>query len=212
MIINLLCDNENSWFWDYSENFRKNLEKKKHKVNICSDENELINADISAFISCVKIVSGENLKKSSSNIVCHPSDLPTGKGFSPIAWEILNGKNELTFTLFEAVEGVDSGPIYNKSKVKLMGHELNNEIKEIQAATTFRMIINYIDSFPSVSSYKQKGEETFYKKRTPQDSQLDTDKSISEQFNLLRIVDNDNYPAFFLYNNHKYIIKIQKSD
>lgn len=211
MIINLLCDNKSSWFWNYSENFKNVLESKKHKVNVCTNEKDLIIADISAFISCVKLVSVEGLSKSNSNIVCHPSDLPKGKGNSPIAWEILNGSNELTFTLFEAVEGVDSGPIYDKVKVDLSGHELNSEIKEIQAKTTFKMIEKYINSYPSVESYQQKGKETFYKKRTPEDCQLDINKSIIEQFNLLRTVDNDNYPAFFIYQEHKYILKIEKS-
>lgn len=211
MIINLLCDNKNSWFWNYSENFKKDLENKKHKVNICTNENELINADISAFISCVNIVSSKGLSKSNSNIVCHPSDLPSGKGHSPIAWEILNGANELTFTLFEAVEDVDDGPIYDKIKIELSGHELNSEIKKIQAETTFKMIREYIDSYPSVDSYQQQGKETFYKKRTPQDCQLDINKSIVEQFNLLRTVDNNNYPAYFYYKNHKYILKVEKS-
>jgi len=212
MIINLLCDNKKSWFWRYSENFKRDLEKLNHKVNICTVENELIKADVSAFISCIRLVSNEGLKKSTSNIVCHPSDLPAGKGSSPIAWELLKGANELTFTLFEAVEGVDSGPIYDKLKVKLSGHELNDEIKKIQAITTFEMILNYINSFPSVSSYQQVGKETFYKKRTPQDCELDINNSIKDQFNLLRIVDNDNYPAFFIYKNYKYTIKIEKSN
>lgn len=211
MIINLLCDNKNSWFWSHSENFKKSLENKKHKVNICVNENELINADISAFISCINIVSNKGLSKSNSNIVCHPSNLPNGKGHSPIAWEILNGANELTFTLFEAVEDVDDGPIYDKIKIVLSGHELNSEIKEIQADTTFKMIGEYIDSYPFVKSYQQQGKETFYKKRTPQDCQLDINKSIIEQFNLLRTVDNINYPAYFHYKNHKYILKIEKS-
>lgn len=212
MIINLLCDNKNSWFWNYSENFKKELQNKKHKVNICTSENDLVSADISAFISCINIVTSKGLSKSNSNIVCHPSDLPKGKGHSPIAWEILMGVNELTFTLFEAVEGVDSGPIYDKVKVGLTGHELNSEIKEIQAETTFKMIGKYIDLYPSVNSYQQEGKETFYEKRTPQDCQLDINKSIVEQFNLLRTVDNNIYPAFFLYKNHKYILKIEKSN
>jgi len=212
MIINLLCDNKNSWFWNYSENFKKELENKKHKVNICTSENDLASADISVFISCINIVTSKGLRKSNSNIVCHPSDLPNGKGHSPIAWEILKGVNELTFTLFEAVEGVDSGPIYDKVKVGLSGHELNSEIKKIQAETTFKMIGKYIDLYPSVDSSQQEGKETFYKKRTPQDCQLDINKSIVEQFNLLRTVDNNLYPAFFLYKNHKYILKIEKSN
>ena len=34
-------------------------------------------------------------------------------------------------------------------------------------------------------------------KRTPADSEIDPGKSILEQFNLLRIVDSERYPAFF---------------
>ena len=51
---------------------------------------------------------------------------------------------------------------------------------------------------------------TFYRKRTPSDSCLDINKSINEQFNLLRVVDNERYPAFFKKNNIKYVVKIYK--
>ena len=37
-------------------------------------------------------------------------------------------------------------------------------------------------------------------------------KSIDEQFNLLRIADNHNYPAYFIKNNVKYILKIEKDN
>ena len=120
MIINLLCDNKNSWFWNTCGDFIKNIEQEGHEVNICKSEAKLVKADISAFISCTKLVSSNGLKKSKSNIVCHPSDLPFGRGFSPIAWEVLNNKEELTFTLFEAEEGADEGEIYLKNKVKLV--------------------------------------------------------------------------------------------
>ena len=55
----------------------------------------------------------------------------------------------------------------------------------------------------------QRGEETFYKKRTPKDSELDINKTIKEQFNLLRIVDNEKYPAFFKFKNKIYTLKIE---
>ena len=35
-------------------------------------------------------------------------------------------------------------------------------------------------------------------------------KTIKEQFNLLRIVDNNYYPAFFEYNGYRYKIQINK--
>ena len=40
----------------------------------------------------------------------------------------------------------------------------------------------------------------------------DSNKSLKEQFNLLRIVDNINYPAFFELDRHKYILKIEKAN
>ena len=95
MKINLLCDNKDSWFWNKNSKFLDDIENLGHKIKICKNEKELDQADISAFISCTKIVSLDGLAKSRSNIVCHPSDLPEGRGFSPIAWDILNDKKRI---------------------------------------------------------------------------------------------------------------------
>ena len=210
MKINLLCDNEDSWFWRTNKNFLDNIENLGHIIKICKNEKELELADISAFISCTKIVSTEGLSKSLSNIVCHPSNLPQGRGFSPIAWDILNGRKELTFTLFEANENVDEGFIYDKIKVHLNGTELSNELRKIQSEVTFSMILNYIKNFPVASFTPQEGEGSWNKKRDKKDSELDINKSILDQINLLRVVDNDLYPAFFYYKGVKFVLKISK--
>jgi len=44
------------------------------------------------------------------------------------------------------------------------------------------------------------------------DSELDAHKTIEEQFNLLRISDNDRYPAYFTKHGFRYILKIYKED
>jgi methionyl-tRNA formyltransferase len=58
-------------------------------------------------------------------------------------------------------------------------------------------------------------QETFLhdalSKRTLEDSRLDPMKSIAEQFNLLRVVDNSRYPAFFDLDGFRYIVKIEKA-
>jgi methionyl-tRNA formyltransferase len=210
MRINVLCNDENSWFWSYKEAFIEVIINEGHKVSVYSSEKDMSNGDLAIFISCTKIISKEGLLKNTSNIVCHPSDLPKGKGFSPIAWAILDGSNEITFTLFEANEDVDDGDIYYKETVLLKGDELNDDLRKIQASITFKLIYKYISRFPENKSYSQKGSETFYSKRTPQDSELDINKTIDDQFNLLRIVDNERYPAFFIKNGQKYKIKIEK--
>ena len=210
MRVNVLCNDENSWFWSYKEHFIEVIINEGHKVSVYSSEKDMSSGDLAIFISCTKIISKEGLLKNTSNIVCHPSDLPKGKGFSPIAWEILDGSNEITFTLFEANEDVDDGDIYYKETVLLKGDELNDDLRKIQASTTFKLIYKYISRLPENKSYSQKGSETFYSKRTPQDSELDINKTIDDQFNLLRIVDNERYPAFFIKNGQKYKIKIEK--
>ena len=211
MIINLLCNNKDSWFWQTNKEFLKDLKKLDHDVKICRSENELVNADISAFISCTKIVSSQGLLKSKSNIVCHPSNLPEGRGFSPIAWDILNNKTELTFSLFEASENVDEGVIYEKINIPLTGTELSGDLRRIQSRITYAMILNYIKNFPDNHSTPQKGTSTWNRKRSLKDSELDINKSILEQINLLRIVDNKLYPAYFFYKGEKFILHVSKA-
>ena len=42
------------------------------------------------------------------------------------------------------------------------------------------------------------------------DSELDINKSINSQFNLLRICDNKRYPAFFRKHGFTYKLQIEK--
>jgi len=56
----------------------------------------------------------------------------------------------------------------------------------------------------------QRGKGSFYKRRGARDSRLDISKTIAEQFDLLRVVDNDIYPAFFKYKGQKYFLKVTK--
>ena len=93
---------------------------------------------------------------------------------------------------------MDSGPIYLKSHMRFKGSELFAQFKDIQAVATIKLCREFIESYPAVLSDagEQHGESSFYVKRTPSDSQLDSSKSIREQFNLLRVADNSAYPAF----------------
>ena len=87
-----------------------------------------------------------------------------------------------------------------------------DELRQKQAETTMRLCKQFVEQYPSIldQSCKQSGESTFYSKRTPSDSKLDPNKTIAEQFNLLRIVDNKSYPAYFDLNGTHYILKVEK--
>ena len=55
----------------------------------------------------------------------------------------------------------------------------------------------------------QYGEASHYPRRRPADSRLDPELSLAEQFNLLRVVDNERYPAFFQWRGRSYILNLQ---
>jgi methionyl-tRNA formyltransferase len=176
------------------------------------DVTELCNGDICFILSFEKILKQEHLNFHRHNIVVHASNLPQGKGMSPVSWQILEGKNNITLTLFEAVEKLDAGKIYFQDYLKLEGHELLNEIHHYMGQKICDMCLNFIQNYPKIidKGREQIGESTFYRRRYPADSKLDIDKTIREQFNLFRIVDNEKYPAFFEIADHRYVLRIEK--
>ena len=140
----------------------------------------------------------------------HASDLPAGKGWSPLTWQILEGKDQIPVSLFEANDSVDSGPIYAQRHINFEGYELIDDLRKNLAETTHELCSWFVAEFPRSSNESkiQKGAESFYSRRGPKDSQLDVDKTIAEQFNLLRIVDNQAYPAFFEWKGRRFVLTI----
>lgn len=212
MDISILVDNPRSWIVPYVEELVEILEREKHVVRRCDRYQDLEEGDCAFFLSCEHIVPPEYLGKHTHNLVVHPSALPHGKGWSPLAWQILEGKNRVPITLFEALEDVDAGPIYFQDLLEFEGHELNDEMKEKQGRKTIELVLAFVDAYPDVTGREQEGEESFYPRRRAKDSELDIDKTLREQFNLLRIVDNERYPAFFVREGRTYILRISKAD
>ncbi len=169
--------------------------------------------EIVFIISYHNIIEESYLKLHKHNIVIHESALPKGKGWAPMFWQVLEGKNKIPFTMFEAGNGVDNGDIYFQNTLVLTGYELNEELREKQARFTINMCLEFLQSYSTLClPREQSGVESFYAKRTPKDSELDIKKSIESQFNLLRIVNNNDYPAFFELGGRKYTLKIEEKD
>ena len=196
----------NQWFCDYTERLSIEL----GGAHIFENHNDISESyDVVFILSYHKIIGNSFLSKNKHNIVIHASDLPLGKGWAPLFWQVLEGKSKITFSMFEATEGVDDGPIYMQKELILNGLELNNELRVKQAEIQIKMCKAFVDNYSIFNQpRRQVGNETFYSKRDASDSELDINKTIREQFNLLRIVDNEEYPAFFCIDGKKFIIKI----
>ena len=208
--VTFLLDPKNNWI---EKNIKKNflLIKKKIQFKITKNYKKVSKQNIVFILGYTKILPNSFLKKNNLNLVVHESNLPKGKGFAPVQWQVIKNQNKIPICLIEANEKVDSGPILAKSFFSLKGNELNSEIRLKQAIATIKIIKNFLRKFPIVRKRNQVGLSTFYKRRNPKDSLLDLNKSLKNNFNLLRVVDNLNYPAYFIYRGKKYILKIYKS-
>lgn len=208
MRIQLLVDNTNSWIFPYAQDICQTLLKLGHDSILLSKHEDVEEGDILCILSCEKKFKKLNLNK--NNLVVHESDLPKGKGWSPLTWQIIEGKDQIPVTLFEATEDFDSGVIYAQKILKLNGSELLPELRELQAKATKELIFEFIANYPKNRGLHQEGQASFYSKRSAKDSILDINKTILDQFNLLRVCDNERYPAFFYFQDEKYILKIEK--
>ena len=112
----------------------------------------------------------------------------------------------------EASEEFDCGDIIDQIELNLDGTELYDEIRYKQAKFTFELIGRFIKKYPNIIKRKQFGESTYYRRRKTSDSELNINLTIKELFPLLRIVNNEDWPAFFQINGVKYIIKIYKEN
>ena len=204
MKIALVCDNNNSWIIPYVKKLNELIKSLNHESQIFHRYEDVKSGDLAFFLGCETMVPNKILALNNKNLVVHESELPKGKGWSPLTWQILEGKDRIPITLFEANSEVDSGDIYLQDQIKLEGHELLREIKHLQGEYTIKLVLKFINMYPDIEGRKQEGTPTFYSRRKPVDSRLDIDKTIEEQFNLLRVVDNERYPAYFIYNNIKY--------
>lgn len=211
-LITFLLDKHNNWIEPHLGQSGKFFDNSKYKFKTSHNPDEVFNQDIVFIVGYTKILKPEFLAKNQLNLVIHESDLPLGKGFSPVQWQILEGKNEIAVCLIEASDPVDSGNIFLRSSFTLNGFELYDEIRSKQAVATVDVISEFLQIYPVFNASKQTGADSFYRRRSSKDGELDIKKSISEQFGLLRIGNNEEWPSYFYVDGQKYVLKIFKSE
>ena len=211
MKISILCSDRNHPVVNYLRKWIEVLSVKGHTATLVYERSELPGGDILFLVSCSQLIRDAERNKYNSTLVLHASDLPKGRGWSPHIWSILDGDSLITVSLLEASDPIDTGPIWLQTTFFLEGHELLNEINAKLFEAELYLMTEAIEQFNYIKPTPQVGEPSKYlRKRSSEDSRVDPYKSISDQFNLLRVVDSDRYPAFFEYQGHKYFIKIEK--
>lgn len=208
MKISVITDDEKSWFIPYGKTLVDQLANSGHQAIYVDRTENILYGDICFILSCTKIIKKDILSRNTNNIVVHASDLPAGRGFSPIQWQILNGQDEICLTLFEVNENIDDGPYYLKRKVSFQGTELLLEIRNKIGVEIIELCLEYVNNIKLLNPILQVGEKSEFRRRTDKDDEIDPNKSIIELFNHFRIADFDRHPLYFFINGKKYTIRI----
>ena len=146
------------------------------------------------FIPHWSYIIEEEVYSSFECIVFHMTDLPYGRGGSPLQNLIVRGHKNTKVSALRVENGVDTGAIYLKKELSLMG-----SAQEIYIRCTkiiFSMILEIIEKH--IEPIPQTGKVVEFKRRKPSDGNLLKLKSIHEVYDYIRMLDAHGYPKAFL--------------
>ncbi len=132
-----------------------------------------------------------------SNYECvcfHMTDLPFGRGGSPLQNLILRGHTETKLSAFRMVEAMDAGPVYMKRVLPLEGRAQDIYLRAGQLS--FEMIRLITESEPV--PVEQQGPPLLFKRRTPEQSQIPEGLNEQQRYDFIRMLDADGYPHAYI--------------
>jgi methionyl-tRNA formyltransferase len=127
--------------------------------------------------------------------VCfHMSDVPYGRGGSPLQNLILRGHRETKLTALRMTGEIDAGPMYFKESLSLEGNAEEIYLRATRLSAT--LIKRLMNERPMPSA--QNGEVVTFTRRKPQESRIGPQGSLEELHDFIRMLDAEGYPRAFL--------------
>ena len=127
-------------------------------------------------------------------VVFHMTNLPYGRGGSPLQNLIERGHKETVISAIKVEEGIDTGDIYLKTPLSLEGTA--EEIFMRSSKVIGTMIKEIIKTTPIPQ--KQEGEVVKFKRRNPEQSNITKLHILEEVYDYIRMLDCEGYPNAFI--------------
>ena len=124
----------------------------------------------------------------------HMTDLPYGRGGTPLQNLIVRGHRHTMLTAFKVSEEMDAGPIYLKAPLPLDGRA--QQIYERASKLAVTLIDRILTERPA--PVPQTGEAVVFERRTPAESRLPEHGSVEQLYDHIRMLDADGYPRAFI--------------
>jgi len=127
--------------------------------------------------------------------VCfHMTDVPFGRGGSPLQNLIVRGHRKTTLTALRMAEEFDAGPVYIKEPLSLEGGA--EEIYLRAGRASAKMIQRIVRE--EMTPVSQEGKAVNFKRRTPAESEVRNPASLEVLYDFIRMLDAEGYPRAFL--------------
>lgn len=127
--------------------------------------------------------------------VCfHMTDVPFGRGGSPLQNLIVRGIKQTKLTALRMVEEMDAGPVYFKEPLDLTGSA--EEIFQRATKPVYQMVRRLVEQEPTPQ--QQEGDPVFFERRKPEQSHLPEGVTLEQLYDHIRMLDAESYPPAFL--------------
>jgi len=162
------------------ENYFKLKEKYGHEFNfhLISNSEALteefiqkINPNYIFFLHWSWIIP-KNIYNNFNCVLFHMTDLPYGRGGSPLQNLIMNKVYKTKISAIKVSENIDSGDIYLKESLDISTGSAQDIFKRSSQITFEKMIPEFLSS--KLSAKEQSGEIVTFKRRTPEQSSIKT--------------------------------------
>jgi len=128
----------------------------------------------------------------------HMTDLPFGRGGSPLQNLIIRGIRQTKLSAMSVVDEIDAGDIYLKRDLDLSG--CAQAIYERASDVIEDMIVDLIREKPEPKP--QEGTVVLFERRKPEESNMVKVKEAEDVYDFIRMLDAEGYPHAFLETDH----------
>lgn len=136
----------------------------------------------------------EDILENYTCVCFHMTDVPYGRGGSPLQNLISRGHKTTMLTALKMVKAYDAGPVYLKKELSLHGNAEEILIRAGQLSS--KMIQEIING--NIIPQEQTGEVVYFTRRTPEQSKVPDLKTLEALYDFVRMLDGEGYPPAFL--------------
>lgn len=140
----------------------------------------------------------ENIHENFECVIFHMTDLPYGRGGSPLQNLISRKVYSTKVSALKCVKELDAGDIYLKKDLSLHGNA--EEIYLRASEVIEEMILEIIKN--QIMPYPQQGEPVAFRRRIKDEGDIENLESLVDVFDWIRMLDADGYPKAFLENKN----------